>query len=564
MSSDESQLADDAPARIGALTAALGLREDDVEPFGWHKGKLALGLERQLTDRPFGKYVNVTAINPTPLGEGKTITAIGLAMGLNRLGRRAIVTLRQPSLGPLFGIKGGGAGAGNARLFPADDVNLHFTGDIHAVSAATNLLAALIDNHLARRLTPVVDPTTVTWRRCVDICDRSLRSIVTGVGDDEKWLSRSTAFDLTPASEIMAILALSTSLDDLRLRLGRILVGLSPQREPVFVDDLRATGALTALLRDALRPNLVQTCEGTPAIVHAGPFANIAHGNSSVIADLAALRLADFVVTESGFGSDCGAEKFFNIKCRVSGLRPDVEVLVCTARALKLHSGQFAVRAGRPLPAELLAKNLPALRAGAVNLQAHVDILRRFGLPVVVAVNRFPEDQDEELDTIQQIAREAGATAVAVTSAFADGGAGALALADAVAKAGEQTARFSWLYPEDLPADEKITAIATQIYGADGVDLAPEAKQQIELYRGLGFGKLPVCIAKTQYSLSHDPNLVGRPRGFRLPIREVRLAAGAGFLYALAGDIRTMPGLPSEPAAYRIRVAPSGKIENLS
>ncbi|TXT27170.1 MAG: formate--tetrahydrofolate ligase, partial [Planctomycetota bacterium] len=304
MTSDGLQLTADAPLRIDALTAALGLRDSDVEPYGWHKGKLVLGLERQLTDRPLGKYVNVTAINPTPLGEGKTVTAIGLAMGLNRLGRRTIVTLRQPSLGPLFGIKGGGAGAGNARLFPADDINLHFTGDIHAVSAATNLLAALIDNHIARRLAPIVDPSTVTWHRCVDICDRSLRNIVTGVGDDEKWLSRSTAFDLTPASEIMAILALATSLDDLEHRLGRILVGLSFQGDPVLVDDLRATGALTALMRDALRPNVVQTCEGTPAIVHAGPFANIAHGNSSVIADLAALRLAEFVVTESGFGSD--------------------------------------------------------------------------------------------------------------------------------------------------------------------------------------------------------------------------------------------------------------------
>lgn len=549
--------------RIGELASGLGLGENDVEPLGWYKGKFALGLESRLTDRPLAKYVNVTAINPTPLGEGKTVTSIGLSMGLNRIGKRAIVTLRQPSQGPLFGIKGGGAGGGNSKLFPADEINLHFTGDMHAIGAATNLLAALIDNHLARKATPIIDPATVFWQRCVDICDRGLRKVQTAVGDGEKWITRTTAFDLTPASEIMAILALATSLPDFSRRIGRILVGLTPQGDPVFVDDLKVTGALTAILKDAVRPNLVQTLEGTPAIAHAGPFANIAHGNSSVLGDLIATRLADYVVTESGFGSDCGAEKFFNIKCRVSGLRPDVEVVVCTVRALKLHSGQFAVKAGKPLPPELLTENLPALRAGAVNLQAHLEILRQFGVPTVIAVNRFPDDTDAELEEVRKIAIAAGASDVAVSTVFADGGTGAVGLAQAVVKAAALPSNFQFLYSLELPPEEKLRTIATQVYGADGVDISPEATDQLELYRRIGFGNLPVCIAKTQYSLSHDPKLIGRPKGFRIPIRQVRLAAGAGFLYALAGEIQTMPGLPSQPAAFRIFVDADGTIHNL-
>lgn len=549
--------------RIGDLTVALGLTPDDVEPCGWYKGKFALGLESDLRDRPLAKYINVTAINPTPLGEGKTVTSIGLAMGLTRIGKRALVTLRQPSQGPLFGIKGGGAGGGKSSLFPADQINLHFTGDIHAISAATNLLAAIIDNHLARKATPLIDPETVSWNRCVDVCDRSLRSVQTGVGDQERWINRDAAFDLTPASEIMAILALAVSLEDLSLRLGRIVVGLTQDGQPVRVDDLRVTGALTAILRDALRPNLVQTVEGTPAIVHAGPFANIAHGNSSVLGDLIALRLADYVVTESGFGADCGAEKFFDIKCRVSGLKPDLEVVVCTVRALKFHSGRFVVKAGRPLPPELLTEDLQAIRDGGVNLQAHISILRGFGLPVVVAINRFPDDTPAELAEIRRIALEAGAADVAVSNCFAEGGAGAEDLARAVVEAASLPADFQFLYSIDLPPEEKLHLIATRVYGGAGIEILPEAARQLALYSRLGYASLPVCIAKTQYSLSHDPLLLGRPTGFRIPIREVRLAAGAGFLYALAGQIQTMPGLPSQPAAFRISVDPDGTIRNL-
>lgn len=551
------------PGRIDAVTANLGLMADDVEPYGWQKGKLTLGLEQRLMDRPLGKYVNVTAINPTPLGEGKTVTAIGLVMGLNRIGQRALVTLREPSQGPLFGIKGGGAGGGRAHLVPADDINLHFTGDIHAVTAATNLLAAIVDNHLARRQQPALDPGAVVWQRCLDVCDRSLRGVQTGRGDSQAWVERTTGFDLSAASEIMAILALATSLPDLTKRVGRIVVGFSPTGEPVAVDDLQATGALVALLRDALRPNLVQTCEGTPAFVHAGPFANIAHGNSSVMADLAAIRLADFVVTESGFGSDCGAEKFMHIKCRASGLTPDVEVLVCTVRAIKLQSGRFTVRPGKPLPPELLANDPAAIRAGAVNLEAHLEILRQFDIPIVVAINRFPEDRDVEIDLIREIARDAGADGVAVTTAFGDGSGGSTELAAAVVVASRKPSRFQRLYEDELPANEKLECIATKVYGAESLEVSTAAQVQLKRFEQLGFGHLPVCIAKTQYSLSHDPQRLGRPRGFSLPIREVRLAAGAGFLYALAGEIRTMPGLPAEPAALSIHVDPDGQIHNL-
>ncbi len=549
--------------RIDALRETLGLREEDLEPYGWYKGKFALGLEERLAERPLGKYVAVTAISPTPLGEGKTVMAIGLAMGLNRIGCRALAALREPSLGPLFGMKGGGAGGGRAHLVPADDINLHFTGDIHAVSTATNLLAALLDNHLARRRTPLVEEGSVTWRRCLDLCDRSLRGVETGRGDAAGWITRSTAFDLAPASEIMAVLALASNLGDLIGRIGRMVVGVSPEGTPVTVDQLQATGALAALLRDAVRPNLVQTCEGTPALVHAGPFANIAHGNSSVLADRIGLRLADYIVTESGFGADCGAEKFMNIKCRASGLTPDVVVLVCTARALKLHSGQFALQNRRSLPPGLSREDLPALRAGAVNLHAHLALLRRFGIPIVVAINRFPDDTDAELELIRELAREAGADEVAVSTAFSDGSRGAEALAEAVVGAGAPPAQFRLLYEDSLSPREKLERIATQIYGADGVDLEPAAREQLDRFDSFGYGRLPVCVAKTQYSLSHDPHRLGRPTGFRLPVREVRLAAGAGFLYALAGDISTMPGLPSEPAALRIRVNASGTIQHL-
>lgn len=551
------------PTRIAIVASNLGLTDDDVEPYGWFKGKLALGLDQCLIDRPRGKYVNVTAINPTPLGEGKTVTAIGLAMGLNRIGQKAIVTLRQPSQGPLFGIKGGGAGGGRACLFPADDINLHFTGDLHAVTAATNLLAALLDNHVSRRHAPIIGPDGVVWRRCLDVCDRSLRNVTTGVAEASNWIERTTGFDLSPASEIMAILALANSLPDLSNRIARTVVGFTSGGDPVTVNDLAVTGSIVALLRDAVRPNLVQTCEGTPALVHAGPFANIAHGNSSVVADLAAIRLSGFVVTESGFGSDCGAEKFMHIKCRASGLAPDVEVLVCTVRAIKFQSGRFDVHPGKPLPPELFANGPDSLHSGAVNLQAHLEFLQRFGVPVVVVLNRFPEDRDDEIQLIRKIALDAGANGFTLSTAFEEGSHGATELAMAVLSASQIPSRFRRLYEDSLPPLEKLECLATQVYGAEGLDVSPTAADQLDRYVSLGFGGLPVCVAKTQYSLSHDPLRLGRPQGYRFPIREVRLAAGAGFLYALAGDIRTMPGLPGQPMALRVTVDADGQIHNL-
>lgn len=552
------------PKTVDQLTADLGLIPTDVEPFGWYKGKLALGLERRLAERPRGKYIGVTAISPTPLGEGKTVTAIGLAMGLCRLGKRAIATLRQPSQGPVFGIKGGGAGGGMAHLLPADEINLHFTGDLHAVTAAHNLLAAMLDNHVQRRLAPLLDPATVTWRRVIDLNDKGLSQIITGLGGHPQAPLRETGFDLTAASEVMAILALATSLSNLQDRLGRIVVGRDREGRIVEARQIGCVGAMTALLRDAVRPNLVQTCEHTPAFVHAGPFANIAHGNSSVLADLAAIRLGDFVITESGFGADCGAEKLFDIKCRVSGLTPDVEVLVCTVRALKYQSNRFDVKPGKPLPENLFQEDLDALQAGRANLEGHLDILRKYGVPIVVAINRFPTDTDRELEAVRQIALDAGASHVAVSDVFARGGAGAIELARAVMSACELSSHFQFLYPLERSLIDKLDIVAREIYGADGLDIDPAARRQLESFETLGYGGLPVCIAKTQYSFSHDPRRLNRPTGFRFPIREARLSAGAGFVYALAGDISTLPGLPAAPAAVRIRVDEQGAIEGIS
>lgn len=551
------------PRPISQLAADLGLETGDVEPYGWFKGKLALGLERKLAERPRGKYIGVTAISPTPLGEGKTVTAIGLAMGLCRLGKRALATLRQPSQGPVFGIKGGGAGGGLAQLLTANEINLHFTGDSHAVTAAHNLLAAMLDNHLRRGLSPVLDPNSITWRRVIDLNDKGLSEIITGLGAHPQAPLRETGFDLTAASEVMAILALATSLSDLQQRLGQIVVGRDHQGRLVHAREVGCVGAMTALLRDAVRPNLVQTCEHTPALVHAGPFGNIAHGNSSVLADLSAIHLADFVVTESGFGADCGAEKLFDIKCRVSGITPDVEVLVCTIRALKYQSGRFDVKPGKPLPENLFAEDLPALQAGRSNLEGHLDILRKFGVPVVVAINRFPTDTDRELEAVRQMALEAGAAQVAVSDAFSRGGAGGEELARAVMSACELPSHFHFLYDLRQPLVEKLDIIAREIYGADGLDIGAEASRQLESFQAEDFGGLPVCIAKTQYSFSHDPHRLGRPSGFRLPIREARLSAGAGFVYALAGEISTLPGLPASPAALRISVNDVGEISGI-
>jgi formate--tetrahydrofolate ligase len=551
------------PRRIHEIAAELGLGEADMEPLGWYKGKLALGLERRFADRPAAKYVNVTAITPTPLGEGKTVTTIGLAMALSRLGKRSIATLREPSLAPVFGIKGGGAGGGRGRLLPFEDINLHFTGDSHAVTAATNLLAAMVDNHVQRGRSPVIDPTRVTWRRVTDTSDKGLLQLVSGLGGHPMAPLRETGFDLTAASEIMAILALCTGIGDLRERLQRMVVGWDRQGAPVTAEAIGCVGSLMALLRDALRPNLVQTEEHTPALVHTGPFGNIAHGNSSILADLMAMRLADFVVTESGFGADCGAEKLFHIKCRQSGLAPQASVLVCTIRALKVHSGRYAVRPGRPLPPELLELDLDAIQKGASNLRSHVENLQKFGLPVVVAINLFPSDHDREVELVRRLALDAGALDAVPSQVFARGGEGGVALAEAVVKAAESPTKLNYLYPLEAPLTDKIEAVARGIYGADGVDLSPQAKRDLERFEQLGYGGLPVCVAKTQYSLSHDPKLLGRPTGYRLPLREARLSAGAGFVYVLTGDIVTLPGLPSEPAALRIDVDDEGRIFGL-
>lgn len=551
------------PEPIGKIAAALGVDETGLEPCGWFKAKFASGIERRLEDRPTGKYVGVTAVSPTPLGEGKTVIAIGLAMGLCRLGRTAVCALREPSLAPVFGIKGGGAGGGRASLLPPEDINLHFTGDLHAVTSANNLLAAMIDNHLKRKLDPPIAPESVTWRRALDVSDKGLFRIVTGLGDPPQAPLRETGFDLTAASEVMAVLALAADLSDLRIRLGRIVVGVSPAGQPVTAEEIGAAGAMAALLRDAIRPNLVQTCEHTPAIVHAGPFGNIAHGNSSVIADRIGLRLADYVVTESGFGADCGAEKFLHIKCRASGLTPDAEVLVCTVRALKYQSGRFTVRPGKPLPAALLEEDLEALRAGGVNLQTHIDILRRFGLPPVVVLNRFPADTPREVQLLRELAREAGARAAVVSDCFARGSEGAVELAEAVEDACRSPVTVRTLYPLSANLETKFTTVATQVYGADGVEFTTAVRKRLAEFESQGFGALPVCVAKTQYSLSHDPTRLGRPRGFQLPINEVRLAAGAGYVYGLAGEITTMPGLPSRPAARGIDVDANGRITGM-
>ncbi len=552
-----------SPRPLSEIVQGLQLDATAVEPYGWYAGKLELNCIQQLQDRPNGCYVGVTAVSPTPFGEGKTVVAIGLAMALQRLGKRTIVNLRQPSLAPVFGIKGGGAGGGRASLLPADQINLHFTGDLHAVAAANNLLAAMLDNHAKRRLTPQVDISGISWRRVLDMNDKGLARIESGLDDPIQAPRRETGFDLTAASEVMSVLALATDPADLRNRMGRIVVARSVAGDYITADDIGAGGAMTALVINAFRPNLVQTCEHSPAFVHAGPFANISHGNSSVVADLAALRLAEYVVTESGFGADLGAEKLFNIKCRASGIRPNAEVLVCTVRALKYQSGRFDVRPGRPLPDELIRENVDALTEGSSNLLGHLDILRKFGLPAVVAINRFPTDSDREIETLQRIAMDAGASKTAVADVFARGSEGALELAEAVIAIASQPNHFQLLYPSEATLEDKLRSLACHIYGAEDVEFETGVREKLKEFTDRGYGHLPVCVAKTQYSLSHDPKLNGRPRGFRFPVRDVRLAAGAGFVLAMAEGISLLPGLPRNPAARRIDVDPNGKILGL-
>jgi formate--tetrahydrofolate ligase len=548
---------------IAEIAAGLGLEDDEIELYGKYKAKVTLDVMNRLAGRPPGKYIDVTAITPTPLGEGKTTTAIGLAMALCRAGCRAIATIRQPSLGPVFGIKGGAAGGGHAQVVPMEDFNLHLTGDGHAVSLAHNLLAAMIDNAITHGNAPDIDPLTITWPRVVDVSDRALRHIVVGLGGRANGYPRESGFDISAASEVMAILGLTTGIMDLRQRLGRIVVALDRHGKAVTAEDLKAAGAMAVLLRDAVKPTLLQTLENTPVFVHAGPFANIAHGNSSVVADLIGLRLADCVVTESGFGADMGMEKFMDIKCRYSGLAPDAVVMVCTVRALKMHSGRYRVVAGRPLDPGLACEDLGAVEEGCGNLEKQIENARLFGVPVVVAINAFPTDTAAEFELIRQRSLAAGAEGAHVSEVWARGGAGALDLARAVLKATERPRQFRFLYDLDRPIKEKIETIATRIYGADGVDYLSAAEQNIRTYTELGYGNLPICMAKTHLSISHDPALKGRPRGFRVPVREVRASLGAGFLYPLLGEMRTMPGLPSEPNAWKIDLDDQGNIVGL-
>lgn len=589
-----------------------GLLEEELELHGRYIAKVHLEVRDRLKDKPQGKYIDVTAITPTPLGEGKTTTTVGLSQALGAHRKQKVFTcIRQPSMGPTFGIKGGAAGGGYSQIVPMEDFNLHLTGDIHAVAAANNLLAAQIDTRMLHEratpdddklahalcpdgtfapsirrraeklgiratkldeLTPEekrrlfrldIDPDSITWQRVVDINDRLLRKIQIGLGEEERGNERITGFDIAVASEVMAILALTTSLADMRERFSRIVIGTNKRGEPITAEDLGVAGAMTVLMKDAIRPNLLQTLEGTPAFVHAGPFANIAHGNSSIIADQIALKLADYVVTESGFGADIGMEKFMNIKCRYSGLIPNVVVIVATVRALKMHGGGPKVVAGRPLDKAYTEENLALLEKGFANLAKHIENVKLFGIPPVVAINAFKYDTEAEIKLLKRLVEEAGSVAVVATH-WMNGGAGALELADAVMDAAKQTNHFQFLYPLDWSIKQKIETIATKIYGADGVDYTPEAEAKIELYTRNGFDKLPICMAKTHLSLTHDPAIKGRPTGWRLPIRDIRASVGAGFLYPLCGAMRTMPGLPTRPVFYDVDLdLKTGKVVGL-
>jgi formyltetrahydrofolate synthetase len=590
---------------VKMLAEEVGLLPEELELYGDYKAKVRLEVLDRLKDVPDGKYIDVTAITPTPLGEGKSTTMVGLSQALGaHLGKRVFTCIRQPSQGPTFGIKGGAAGGGYSQVVPMEDFNLHLTGDIHAITAANNLLAAAIDARIFHEATQTdeklfnalcppnkegkrkftqsmlvrlkklgidktdpndltteerarfarldIDPDAITWRRVVDTNDRFLREITIGQGPEEKGMTRRTGFDITVASEIMAILALTTDLTDMRERFGRIVIGTNHAGEAVTAEDLGVAGAMTVLMKDAIKPNLMQTLEGTPVFVHAGPFANIAHGNSSIVADRIALKLADYVVTESGFGADIGMEKFFDIKCRYSGLIPNVVVLVATVRALKMHGGGPKVVAGKPLDHAYTEENLDLLRAGLGNMQHHIKNALKFGIPVVVAVNSFKDDTPAEVELVRQAAIDAGAEDAVVSRHWMEGGEGAIQLAEAVIAAAEKPSNFEFLYPLEFSIKEKIEVICKEIYGADGVDYMPEAEAKIELYTRLGFDKLPLNMAKTHLSLSHDPSLKGVPQGYRVPIRDIRASVGAGFLYPLLGEMRTMPGLPTRPVFYDV------------
>ncbi len=552
------------PRPIVDVARDLGLQDEEIEPYGRVKAKVTLAAIRRLeAERPRGKYVVVTAITPTPLGEGKSTTTVGLAQGLNQIGHKAAVCIRQPSLGPVFGIKGGAAGGGYSQVIPMEDFNLHLTGDVHAIGAAHNLAAAFLDNSLHHKNPLGIDPFSILWPRVVDISDRAVRRAVVGLGGKENGVPRETEWIITVGSEVMAVLALATDLHDLRARLGRIVLATTTDGRPVTCEDIGVAGSMTVLLVDAIKPNLLQTLEGGPAFVHCGPFANIAHGNNSIIADRLALATNEIVCTEAGFGADMGAEKFFDIKCRASGLAPDAAVVVATVRALKMHGGIGRIVAGKPLDPALLEENVEAVRAGAGNLAKQVENVRLFGVPAVVAINSFPTDTPAEVEAIREVAMAAGASAAVVATHFTDGGLGATELAEAVWAAASSGSQFQLLYPDDAPLGEKMLTIVTRVYGADGMELLPAAKKALKLYEDLGFGHLPVCMAKTQYSLSDDANLKGRPSGFTVTIRDIRLSAGAGFITPLLGEMRTMPGLPSRPGGEKIDIDADGNIVGL-
>jgi formate--tetrahydrofolate ligase len=548
---------------VTEIGADIGLPPWLIEPYGEYVAKIGLDAVGQLADRPKARYVVVTAVTPTPLGEGKTTTTLGLGQAMRHIGRRATVAIRQASMGPTFGIKGGAAGGGYSQAVPFETLNLHLTGDMHAVTAAHNQLSAMLDSHLYQGNELGIDPHNVSWRRVLDVNDRALRNIVIGLGAAADGVPRQTGFDITAASEAMAILALSVSLQDMRARLGRIVVGYTKAGDPVTAEQLRAAGAMTVMMREAIKPNLLQTLENTPVLVHAGPFGNIAHGNSSVIADLIGIHTGDFLITEAGFGADMGAERFFNIKCRVSGLVPDAAVVVTTVRALKAHSGRHRIVAGKPLPPALLEENPGDVAAGAANLRKQVENVLLHGVTPVVAINAMPEDFASEHAEIRAVADAMGVRS-AVCRHFSDGGRGATELAEAVTEAAEEPGEFRFLYPLAASLRDKIETIAACVYGADGVDYAPTAVAQLDAFERNGFGELPVCVAKTQLSLSADPKLKGAPTGYRLPVTEVRASVGAGFIYPICGDMRTMPGLAANSAATRIDIDADGQVVGLS
>ena len=548
---------------ITEIAATLGIEEDELELYGKYKAKVSLDILQRLKDRPTGKYIDVTAITPTPLGEGKTVTTIGLSQALGKIGKKVITCIRQPSLGPVFGIKGGAAGGGYSQVIPMEDFNLHLTGDVHAVGIANNLLAAMIDAHLKHGNKLRIVPSSISWRRVIDLNDKwGVYNIVAGLGG-EKRVPRETGFDITVASEVMAILALTTSLKDIRQRLGKIIVAQNENGDPVTAEDLKAAGAMAVLLKDAIKPTLMQTLEHTPCFVHAGPFANIAHGNSSILADMIALKLGGYVVTESGFGADCGMEKFFNIKCRVSGLVPNCVVVVATVRALKMHGGGPRVVPGKPLDPAYTKENIKLLEAGCGNLAKHIENAKSFGIPVVVAVNSFTSDTDKEIEAVKKAAVGAGAEGAFRSDVWAEGGEGGKELAEAVAAACEKKSDFKLLYPDDMPITEKIETIAKKIYGADGVEFSSIAKRKIKQYTEWGLGNLPICMAKTHLSLSHDSALKGRPTGFTVPVVDIRPSAGAGFLFPLLGTFTTMPGLPTVPAGTKVDIDENGRTVGL-